>query len=186
MTITTGGTTTPLILEKTAGAGQDAILRIKTSDDANSMIQIENATGTDGTFIPVINCKQGGTSNTVFLMGSANTDTGSNAVIVLDARTISGSAITTRPLVRVQTLGTTKATFNVNDFALAEAYNVVVGTTTGTKIGTSTSQKIGFLNATPASQQTGGAATAGGTYGATEQGMLQKAYDCLRTFGFLS
>ncbi|MFO0851671.1 MAG: hypothetical protein U0871_24375 [Gemmataceae bacterium] len=45
---------------------------------------------------------------------------------------------------------------------------------------------IGFLGATPAAQQTGGAATAGGTYGATEQSMLQKAYDCLRTFGLLS
>jgi len=45
---------------------------------------------------------------------------------------------------------------------------------------------IGFLGKTPAAQQAGGAATAGGTYGATEQGMLQKAYDALRTFGLLS
>lgn len=39
---------------------------------------------------------------------------------------------------------------------------------------------------TNAAQQTGGAATAGGTYTATEQSMLQKAYDALRTFGFLN
>jgi hypothetical protein len=45
---------------------------------------------------------------------------------------------------------------------------------------------IGFLGAPGAAQQTGGAATAGGTYGATEQMMLQKVYDCQRTFGFLS
>lgn len=45
---------------------------------------------------------------------------------------------------------------------------------------------IGFLGVTPAAQQAGGAATAGGTYGATEQSMLQKAYDALRTFGLLS
>lgn len=45
---------------------------------------------------------------------------------------------------------------------------------------------IGFFAKTPAAQQTGGSATASGTYGATEQGMLQKAYDCLRTFGLLS
>lgn len=49
-----------------------------------------------------------------------------------------------------------------------------------------TQNTLGFLGKTPAAQQTGGAATAGGTYGATEQGMLQKAYDCLRTFGLLS
>ena len=32
---------------------------------------------------------------------------------------------------------------------LAEAYNIAVGTTTGTKIGTATTQKLGFWNATP-------------------------------------
>lgn len=35
--------------------------------------------------------------------------------------------------------------------------NVVLGTTTGTKIGTATSQKLGFFNATPVIQQTGNA-----------------------------
>lgn len=45
---------------------------------------------------------------------------------------------------------------------------------------------IGFLAAAPAAQQTGGAATAGAVYTAAEQSMLQKAYDCLRTFGLLS
>ncbi len=69
---------------------------------------------------------------------------------------------------------------------LADGANVALGTTTGTKIGTATSQKLGFFNATPVVQQTGGAATASGTYGATEQGMLQKAYDALRAFGLLS
>jgi hypothetical protein len=42
------------------------------------------------------------------------------------------------------------------------------------------------FGAAPAAQQTGGAATAGTNYGTTEQGMLQKAYDALRTFGFLT
>ena len=45
---------------------------------------------------------------------------------------------------------------------------------------------IGFLGAAPAAQQAGGAATATGTWTATEQLMLQKAYDTLRTFGLLS
>lgn len=39
---------------------------------------------------------------------------------------------------------------------------------------------------TPAAQQTGGVATAGVVYTATEQSMLQKTYDALRTFGFLN
>lgn len=45
---------------------------------------------------------------------------------------------------------------------------------------------IGFFGTTPAAQQTGGVATAGGTYGATEQTMLQKVYDALRTYGLLT
>jgi len=37
---------------------------------------------------------------------------------------------------------------------LADARNVIVGTTTGTKIGTATTQKLGFYNATPVVQPT--------------------------------
>lgn len=49
-------------------------------------------------------------------------------------------------------------------------------------------KKIAFLDkvGTPAVAQTGGAATAGAAYGATEQAMLQAVYDALRTFGFLT
>jgi hypothetical protein len=48
--------------------------------------------------------------------------------------------------------------------------------------------KIGFLGkvAAPAAAQTGGALTAGAAYTANEQSMIQKAYDCLRTFGLLT
>lgn len=70
--------------------------------------------------------------------------------------------------------------------AISSAGDLISNTTTGTKIGTATNQKLGFFNATPVVQQTGGAATAGALYTATEQGMLQKVYDALRTFGFLS
>jgi hypothetical protein len=45
---------------------------------------------------------------------------------------------------------------------LSEAFNVAAGTTTGTKIGTANTQKLGFWNATPVVQQvlaTGGGAT---------------------------
>lgn len=38
--------------------------------------------------------------------------------------------------------------------ALIDATNVVLGTTAGSKIGTATTQKIGFFNATPVAQQT--------------------------------
>jgi hypothetical protein len=43
--------------------------------------------------------------------------------------------------------------------------------------------KIGFFGATPVVKQTLGEATAGATYTATEQGMLQRVYDALRNYG---
>lgn len=52
--------------------------------------------------------------------------------------------------------------------------------------GSGSAAMIGFLGAAAAVQQTGGAATAGNTYTATEKSMLQKVYDMGRTFGFLS
>lgn len=52
--------------------------------------------------------------------------------------------------------------------------------------GNGSAAAIGFLGAAPAVQQTGGAQTATGTWTATEQAMLQAAYDALRTFGLLT
>jgi hypothetical protein len=68
----------------------------------------------------------------------------------------------------------------------ADGTNITLGASAGTQIGTSASQKLGFLGATPALQQTGGAATAGASYTSNEQSMLQKAFNALRTFGLLS
>jgi hypothetical protein len=66
---------------------------------------------------------------------------------------------------------------------IADGVNLAFGTTTGTKIGTATSQKLGFFNKTPIVQPTMGSATASGTYGATEQGMLQAVYNAVRNLG---
>ena len=73
--------------------------------------------------------------------------------------------------------------------------NIKVGVATGTKIGTNSGAnhivhvsdtKIGFFGKDAIVQQGAGSATAGGTYGATEQSMLQKVYDVLRAFGFMN
>lgn len=68
----------------------------------------------------------------------------------------------------------------------ADGVNIALGSTTGSQFGTVSSQKIGFLGATPVVQQTGGSATAGASYTSTEEGMLNKCYAALRAFGFLS
>lgn len=69
--------------------------------------------------------------------------------------------------------GNTVMTIASTTVTLADAKNIVVGTTTGTKIGTATTQRLGFFNATPVPQQ--GAVT-------TAQGIA----DALTTLGFLA
>lgn len=49
-----------------------------------------------------------------------------------------------------------------NGFAFGDGANLPLGTTTGTKIGTSSSQKLGFYGATPITQQGGISAPSGG------------------------
>lgn len=60
---------------------------------------------------------------------------------------------------------------------MADAANIVVNTTTGTKIGTATSQKIGFFNAAPVVQQTTGVSAA--AFAANTSGIV----DDTATFG---
>lgn len=58
---------------------------------------------------------------------------------------------------------------NAGTITLADTANVAAGTTTGTKIGTATSQKLGFWNATPIVQPT--TAVAAATFAANTSGI---------------
>jgi hypothetical protein len=75
--------------------------------------------------------------------------------------------ITTPNAIKFYTNGSTtvRATIDSSAFTLADAVNIAVNATTGTKIGTATSQKIAFWNKTPIVQPTTaitGAARVGG------------------------
>ncbi len=79
-------------------------------------------------------------------------------------------------------LDATAGSGNVS-IAASGSVSLLHGGTTAIKVDTT---GVGFLGHATAGPQTGGSATAGVVYTATEQAMLQKAYDCLRTFGFLN
>jgi hypothetical protein len=64
--------------------------------------------------------------------------------------------------------------------------DVSLDTVVGTKWGLLSTHKQAWFGADPVVQQTGGVATAGATYTATEQGMLDRAYQALRAYGLLS
>lgn len=76
---------------------------------------------------------------------------------------------TTVAAASVLTLGTAVMT-------LLDAYNIVVGTTTGTKIGTATTQKLSFYNSTPIIQpQATGVTTAGYTANASANAVFAES-----------
>lgn len=80
---------------------------------------------------------------------------GGNLTLSPGAATGTGSASTVIQATGGGSSGTstkaasTVATFAVGAVTLADAYNITVNTTTGTKIGTTTTGKLGFWNATP-------------------------------------
>lgn len=82
----------------------------------------------------------------------------------------------------VDNFGTACAKFDTSgNFNITEAKNVILGTTTGTKIGTATTQKLGFWNATPIAQKTGYGTPTGGAITANFPGatatLLQTAQE---------
>ena len=68
-------------------------------------------------------------------------------------------------------LGVAKETFLGGNLTMADAKNIIVGSSTGTKIGTATTQKLGLYNTAPTAQQAhindapaGGAGAAAGAW----------------------
>jgi hypothetical protein len=86
-------------------------------------------------------------------------------------------------LLDLQINGTSEWSLSNTTFTVADANNIAVGTTTGTKIGTATTQKIGFYDATPVVQPT---AVADATDAATVITQLNALLAKLRTLGIIA
>jgi hypothetical protein len=81
-------------------------------------------------------------------------------------------------------LGTNNYNFQKN-IKIFNGRNVQLGKTNGTKFGTETTQKIGFLNATPVSRQSAITAPSGGaTVDAEARTAINSIRTVLSTFGF--
>lgn len=79
------------------------------------------------------------------------------------------------------------ATANTSAFPNSSAHvPLAIVATSGGLVGTIQDQRAPLGMVIPASQPVGGPATAGASYTATEQGMVQKAYDALRALGLLT
>ena len=97
------------------------------------------------------------------------TDTGDNKITLTD-NLASALDITesTNSYLKFTTTNTGEKVVLGKDLDISGDHDLIIGTSTGTKIGTATTQKIGFFNATPVVQQSGvnegtGFAAVGGT-----------------------
>lgn len=72
---------------------------------------------------------------------------------------LDGGALTVAATATITTVAATDITL-ANDMTVADAGNIILATSTGTKIGTATTQKLAFYNATPIVQRTSSAQAA--------------------------
>lgn len=142
------------------------------------------AIGSSATATAANQCLIGGsnTSITSVYFGKGVTSA-TPAAVSLNATGGNGAGINGANIIIASGIGGTAA--DKGGDILFKTATTGTGTTLATMLQIS-ENKIGLFGVTPAIQQTGGAATAGVAYTATEQAMLQKAYDCLRTFGQLT
>lgn len=73
-------------------------------------------------------------------------------VVVSGTLTVDGATTQTGALTVAAAFTASSTSTLSGDVTISDAVDVVLATTTGTKIGTATSQKLGFWNATPADQ----------------------------------
>jgi hypothetical protein len=97
--------------------------------------------GTSTTTKPQVLIEPTGTTSTAW--STSGTGLGVNAVSAFAGQ-----------LLDLQINGTSEWNFSGTVFGIGEANDIAVGTTTGTKIGTATTQKLGFFGVTPVVQQT--------------------------------
>lgn len=120
-----------------SGAGTETILWVKSNNAAGTRAGNIRFTGE-------------GTGNTQYRGGFLTYDPLNNFVILGTHDT--ADALTSSDIESIKLDRATGAITLNQAISITDAKNIVLGTTTGTKIGTSTTQKLGFFNATPVVQ----------------------------------
>jgi hypothetical protein len=174
---------TGITLQHPSRSGTEKFLTLNVVDAASTdSITIENTTGTAGRFIPTFIFTHSSSNNVAgAFIGRCNSsqDTGTNPLFSINGRQLT-AALSTRPIFGINTYSDAYAyIFYKNKLSIGNtSYPVdieIANSATGTKIGTATTQKIGFYNATPVTQRSFVASPAAD---ATE---LKTAVDAIRT-----
>ncbi len=182
------------ITVETAGTGTDNIDLTLTSAGVGDVVLAAGASTltVDGSTSGQHNWTSDGSFPTWYFNRGA---TGVQGLIALSSSEVGMGSYSAHDL-SLRRGNSTKLTLGASTLTVADAYNIVLNGTTGTKIGTATSQKLGFWNATPVVQPTTGIAeasfveNAGGTavnVDSTFGGYtLQQVTQALQTVGILA
>lgn len=176
-------------------AGFEQVLRLGTTTALKDRILIYNATNTDNVFSPVFRVDSLSTAfpsniETFFFQGwirqattdgGTNNNTGTTAVMVFQARTDETpfTIVNTRPMFAFRNFSTDVVRFYSEKILLADlaaTYDIELGTTNGSMLGTAAAQKLGFWGAAPVVQPAGisdiNTSTIDNAFGAEESAVL--------------
>lgn len=103
-------------------SGPETIAKFEISDDSIGNLQINNATSTDGLFIPRLQGRSGSQNAALIMEGLITTDLGVGPAIVYNAAKMSGGGVTTRPLVVYRNNNVAKVTIAANGNVTATSF----------------------------------------------------------------
>lgn len=157
-------------------------LNFKLQRLAERIDQIEGIRGT-ATMSSNLNLS----GNSLVSVGNFDQDLGTGDTPSFGGLTIDGDVSVTGDLtVDTDFTASGDATLS-GDTTIADAKNVILNTTTGTKIGTASTQKVAFLGATPAAQRAKINDPSGGvTVDSQARTAINSIIDSLEAFGFNS
>jgi Pectate lyase superfamily protein len=139
--LTAGGTNHGISLQKTGvlASNKNALQVFSDAAQVNSAL-VQFRQGNSSSSVPTLQVEHVGAGTGIALVVSQTANSGADAVSLKLSSSNSGGGLTVA------------ADITAGHLRLADASNVILNTTTGTKIGTSTSQKLGIFNATPVVQ----------------------------------
>lgn len=107
-------------------------------------------------------------STSLFQLDSVDLKMTGSTVLSNSAQDLILEATTAGKIINFRTQFTSRATLSSTAFSLVDAINMTLGTTTGSKIGTATTEKLAFHNSTPVVQRSGAAQAAVTTTASTQ------------------
>lgn len=103
-------------------ATPESLVRFQVGDDAAARLEINNASSSNGVFIPRIQGRASAQNASLIMEGLIGTDVGSGPAIVYNVAKSAGGAVATRPLVVYRNNNAAKVTISANGNVTATAF----------------------------------------------------------------